>query len=125
MDEDVTLYEQIGGAAVLAAAVDEFYLRVLGNAKLAAFFAQSSLDDLKEHQRAFLAMLLHGPDGYNGRSMREAHAGLRISDADFDRMVAHLTDSLAAAGVGDTLIGDVIGRVRALRPAIVGAEEVA
>ncbi|HEY7294721.1 MAG TPA: group 1 truncated hemoglobin [Dehalococcoidia bacterium] len=116
------LYEAIGGAPVVATVVDEFYLRVLGNARLAAFFAHTDLDELKRHQREFLALALHGPEQYSGRSMREAHQGRGIHAADFDRMLFHFGEAFAVAAVPQPLIARVLAAVEPYRVEIVASE---
>jgi hemoglobin len=121
MNEDASLYEAIGGEPLVAKAVDEFYLRVFANPKLAAFFAHTTLDELKNHQRAFLTLLLRGPNHYTGRSMHEAHAGRGIADADFDRMVHHLADTFRTIGVDESLIRRILAEVEPLRAEIVGS----
>ena len=121
MADVANLYEAIGGEPVLARAVDEFYLRVLANPKLAAFFAHTTLDELKKHQRAFLTLLLHGPRHYDGRLMHEAHAGRGITNADFDRMIWHLTDTFAGIGVAEEHVSRIVAEVETLRGEIVGA----
>jgi len=118
---EATLYEAIGGEAVVGAVVDQFYLRVLGNARLAAYFAETGIDGLRAHQRDFLTMLLHGPGHYRGRPLREAHAGRGITDADFDRICRHLEDAFRAAGVAEPLIARALAEVTPLRAQIVGA----
>jgi len=45
-----SLYEQLGGAAAVAAAVDEFYKRVLSDTDLVEFFAETNLEVQKKHQ---------------------------------------------------------------------------
>ena len=120
--EPVGLFEAMGGAAVLATVVDEFYLRVLSNARLAAFFAHTDLDELKRHQREFLALALHGPAQYSGRPMREAHQGRGIHAADFDRMLRHFREAFAAAGVPEPLIVQALATVEAYRSEIVSSD---
>ncbi|GAB7044228.1 MULTISPECIES: group I truncated hemoglobin [Catenuloplanes] len=95
----MTLYESIGGEAAVRAAVDEFYRRVLNDPDLAGYFAGVDVARLKAHQRAFLAVAVGGPAAYPGRSMSDAHAGLGITDADFDAVVAHLAGTLTGLGV--------------------------
>jgi hemoglobin len=70
---------------------------------------------LKRHQRAFIAGALGGPDLYRGRDMGSAHAGLGITSQAFDRVVAHLADALASAGVSDEIIGQIAGSLAPLR----------
>ena len=62
---------------------------------------------LKGHQRSFIAAAIGGPEIYGGRNMREAHARLDIDPSDFDRVVAHLVDTLAGLGVPESTIGAI------------------
>jgi len=114
-----TLYEDIGGQPAVMAAVDLFYQRVLADSTLTPFFEHIPMQRLKGHQAAFLTQALNGPETYKGRSMREAHAGRGITDADFDRVAMHLVETLAELGVPATMIDQIVGRVGPLRPEIV------
>jgi len=51
----MNIYDSIGGVPAVRAAVDDFYTRVLADARLATFFTGTDLDRLKAHQRAFIA----------------------------------------------------------------------
>ena len=124
MDETMTLYEAIGGQPAVMAAVDGFYQRVLADPMLARYFEHVPLQRLRGHQAAFFAMALKGPDNYRGRSMREAHAGMGIIDAEFDRVAMHLIDTLAELGVPQPLIEQIVGQVAPLRAEIVEASAV-
>jgi hemoglobin len=96
---EVSIYESIGGGSALAAVVDDFYVRVLADPQLAGFFAGANMQKLKGRQVQFFAAALGGPDPYRGTSMRKAHAGRGIRQADFDKVAVHLVAALAAAGV--------------------------
>jgi hemoglobin len=111
----VSIYTAIGGASAVSAAVDDFYRRVLADPELAGYFTGVDVDRLKTHQRMFIAAAVGGPAAYRGRPMREAHAGLHIRDADFDRVVSHLVATLTSLGVSGRIIGmvaDVLGPLR-------------
>jgi hemoglobin len=111
----VSIYAAIGGAPAVAAAVDDFYRRVLGDPELAGYFTGIDVQRVKAHQRIFLAAALGGPAVYRGRPMRAAHAGLHIRDADFGRVVAHLAATLGSLGVPGPIIatiGDLLGPLR-------------
>jgi hemoglobin len=100
----MSIYAKIGGAQSVAAAVDDFYVRVTGDPVLTGYFEDVDMARLKAHQRAFIASALGGPETYDGRGMGPAHAGLDISDDAFDRVVQHLVDTLTSLGVdGDTI----------------------
>ena len=116
-----TLFDAIGGDPAIAAAVEAFYRRVLADPSLAPFFADTPIDRLKAHQRAFLTLALRGSGTYTGRTMRAAHAGRGITDADFDRVATHLGATLTALQVPAELIAQIIGGIAPLRPDIVDA----
>jgi hemoglobin len=118
----VTIYDAIGGPTAVAAAVDDFYARVLADPSLAPFFTDIDLSRLRSHQRAFIAAAIGGPEIYAGRDMGAAHAGLGITDADFDAVVGHLVDTLASLGVPGETIAEIGGRLAPLRSSIVTRE---
>lgn len=123
----MSIYDSIGGAPAVRAAVDDFYARVLADPQLAPFFSDVDLQHLKSHQRAFITAAVGGPEIYRGRDMAVAHAGLDITDADFDAVVAHLVGTLAGLGVPAETIGQIGSTLAPLRGDIVtaGPEELA
>ena len=68
----MTIFDEIGGAAAVSAAVDAFYDRVLADPTLAPYFEGVDLGRLKGHQRSFIAAAIGGPDAYLGRAMSDA-----------------------------------------------------
>jgi hemoglobin len=113
------LYEQIGGDDTIASAVDGFYERMLDDPTLAPWFENIDLGQLKDHQRAFLAVGLGGPELYDGRSMRNTHAGLGITEEAFSRAIAHLSDALTDIGVEPGVLRQIVRRIDMMRAAIV------
>lgn len=117
----MSIYDSIGGSAAVGAAVDNFYLRVLADPGLAPYFTGVDMRQLKSHQRSFIAAAIGGSEIYQGRDMAAAHAGLAITDADFDAVVGHLVDTLAGLGVPEETIGQIGGALAPLRGDIVTA----
>ena len=117
--DGITVYEAIGGEPALTAVVDDFYARVLADPRLAGFFAGANLPRLKGRQVEFFAAALGGPDVYQGASMRDAHRGRGISQADFDQVARHLADALAAAGVPADLVTRIAAAITPLAGDIV------
>lgn len=115
----VTLYEEIGGAAVVKTAVSVFYQRVLADPALAPWFAGVDLERLRAHQRAFLMVTLGGPDLFTGREIAHAHAGLRITGRAFDTLVSHLTTTLHDLGVAPAAVARVGRRLETMRADVV------
>lgn len=115
----MSIYEQIGGADSVSAAVDDFYERVLTDASLAPYFEDTDVTKLKGHQRAFIAAALGGPEPYEGRSMGEAHAKLKISAEAFGSVVNHLVATLKSLGVDDETIAAIGAKLAPLQTDIV------
>ncbi len=103
-----TLYDQIGGAPAMEAAVDLFYQKVLADDALAPFFATTDMVHQKKQQRDFLTMALGGPNQYDGRDMRAAHAHLPIEEAHFQAVAGHLQATLEELNVPADLIGQIM-----------------
>jgi hemoglobin len=111
-----TLYERLGGDRGLAVIVDDFLDRALADPR--ANFARKGVehggllgvggkssewgahpDDvarMKVHFRQFLAVATGGPTLYKGRDMKAAHAGMKITNAEFDATVGDMKATLDA-----------------------------
>jgi hemoglobin len=110
-----SLYDTLGGAAMVREAVDRFYLRVLDDPSLTAFFEGVDLSRLKRHQALVIAGILGGPQEYEGVGLRAAHQGLAIGAEDYDRVRTHLLAVLDELGAGQeaaSVVGAALARVR-------------
>ena len=117
-----SIYDQIGGTAAVSATVEELYTRVLGDPQLAPFFAGIDLERQRHHMRAFITTALGGTHVYRGRDMAAAHAGLGITERDFDRVASHLAGALRTLGVPTVHVHAILARIAPLRGEIVGGE---
>src|SRR5687767_4017886 len=75
-NNDQTLFNQLGGAAAVDAAVDIFYRKVLIDDRVSHFFDAVDMDRQRAKQKAFLTMAFGGPNNYAGRDLRTGHAHL-------------------------------------------------
>ena len=109
-----TLYDRIGGAPAVKAAVNIFYAKVLADPTLAPFF--DGVDVVKQvgKQRAFLVMAFGGPNTYSGADLLRGHAGLVVrglNDSHFDAVVGHLAETLAERFVNAERIAAILERL--------------
>ena len=111
-----SIYEQIGGTAAVGATVDELHARVLGDPRLAPYFAGIDLERRRRYLRAYLAAALG-----SSPPARE-HAGLGIAGRDFDRVASHLAGALRTLGVPTKQLHAILARVAPLREENVGGE---
>jgi hemoglobin len=113
-----SIYEQLGGAPAIEAAVEDFYRRVLADDELAPFFEDVDMDRQMAKQAGFLTMVTGGPANYTGKDMRRGHAHLvarGIGDRHVDLVIKHLGDTLAGLGVAPELIAQVAAVAESVR----------
>lgn len=115
-----TLYARLGGRGALAAVTARFYDAVLADPLLEPFFAEIDVAALTGMQAAFLSLAFGGPDTYRGRDLREAHAGMELSDEHFDRVIQVLGQVLEEAGVSDEDITAAAAIAETTRTAVLG-----
>ena len=118
-----SVYEEIGGAAAVEAAVDSFNVRVLADPAVAPYFENLDVDQLKGHQRAFLAAAV-GDGRWQAGRMDAAHAALAISETEFDTLVAHMAATLAEHGFPTDIVAAVRETLEPLRARTVTAGSV-
>ncbi len=114
-----TLYEQLGGPLAVEELVDRLDERLILDPALAHHFANTDLARLATHQRDLITVLLGGTGLYRGPRLRDAHAGLRLSDHDFDRFLVHVAAALCAMAAPPEAIDDICDAFEALRIEIV------
>src|SRR5215217_7543570 len=92
-----SLYERLGGYNALAAVVDDFVGRLVADKQFEKFFVGHSIDSKKRIRQHILDQFCAatgGPCIYTGREMKTSHAGLGITENDWDAAARHLTASL-------------------------------
>ncbi|MCI0340343.1 MAG: group 1 truncated hemoglobin [Planctomycetales bacterium] len=88
------LYERLGGATPIACVCDDFIERVLVNETLNANPRIAEARDrvpkagLKFQVTALVCQVTGGPEMYTGRSMKDSHAHLGITEREWDALVA-------------------------------------
>lgn len=118
-----TLFEKIGGKEAVNAAVDVFYKKVLADDRINQFFEGIDMDAQRRKQIMFLTYAFGGPNAYDGKNMREAHAKLveqGLNDSHFDAVVENLGSTLKELGVPDELINEAAGIAETTRNDVLG-----
>lgn len=123
--KDKSLYDRLGGKTAIAAVVDEFVSRVAADTRINRYFAQTAADPAR--LASFKGKLVDqicqatgGPCQYTGKDMKTAHAGMGITDADFNALVEDLSGALDKFNVGAKEKGELLGALGSMKPQIVG-----
>ena len=88
------LYTRLGGYDAIAAVTDDFLGRLAADKQMSRFFVGVSVDSLRKLRQHVVDQLCEasgGPCCYFGRSMKTVHAGLGITESDWQLTVKHLT----------------------------------
>jgi hemoglobin len=123
-DTDKSLYERLGGKKAITKVVDEFVGRVAMDARINHYFAQTAADTAR--MKKFKLNLVYqicqasgGPCRYTGKSMKDAHAGMGITSADFNALVEDLSGALDKFKVKDKEKNELLGALAPMKSDIV------
>ncbi len=117
-----SLYQRLGGYDAIAAVTDDFIGRLVTNPQFTKFFAGHGTDSkmrIRQHIVNQRCQATGGPCAYTGRDMKTAHAGLGISQADWDAAVRDLTATVAKFKVPQQEQNEVLAAVSTMRADIV------
>jgi len=127
-----TLWERLGGEKGVKLVVDDFVAEAATDPKV-NFFRDDKLKKdyedpdkvkaLKEHLVDFISMATNGPRQYTGKSMKEVHKGMHITDEEFNAAKADLEKALKKNGVKDLELKQVLDAVEGTRKDIVESKE--
>jgi hemoglobin len=117
-----SLYKRLGGYDALAAVTDDFLGRLSSDPQFAKFFAGHSTDSIKRIRQRIVDQLCNvtgGPCAYTGRDMKTSHAGLGITEKDWDASVKALVATLDKFSVPAKEKDEVLTTVSTLKKDIV------
>ena len=116
------LYQRLGGYDAIAAVTDDFLGRLAADKQMSRFFVgvrADSLRKLRQHVVDQLCEASGGPCYYFGRSMKTVHAGLGISESDWQSAVKHLTATLDKFKVAEKERAEILAMFAGLKKDIV------
>lgn len=111
----MSVYEEIGGAAAVDAAVDIFYRKVLADDRISTFFDAIDMKAQHKKQKAFFTMAFGGPNNYSGRDLREAHKGMNLNDGHFGAVAENLVETLTELDVPQEQFDSILQIVSSVR----------
>jgi hemoglobin len=117
-----SLYKRLGGYDAIAAVSDEFIGRLAADKQLSRFLVGMSADSQKRLRQLVVDQLCQatgGPCLYIGRPMKTVHAGLGITESDWQLTVKHLVASLDKFKVPEKEKNEFLALASSLKPDIV------
>jgi hemoglobin len=121
-DASPALYKRLGGYDAIAAVTDDFLGRLAADKQMSRFFVGVSADSLRKLRQHVVDQLCEatvGPCYYFGRSMKTVHAGLGITESDWQITVKHLMVTLDKFKVPDKERNEILTMFAGLKNDIV------
>jgi len=115
-----SLYERLGGKPAITAVIDDFVGNVAADARINKRFANADVPRLKARLVDQVCEASGGPCTYAGASMRDTHAGMKITDGEFSALVEDLVKSLHKFKVPAKEQQELLGALGGMKPDIVG-----
>jgi len=117
-----SLYEKYGGIPTIIPIVEAFYRRLLADETLRPFFRGVNMQKLTDHQVNFIAVGMGAPASiYTGRSLKESHAHLSVTEDAFALVAKALEESLLEAGVEEADVATMLSAIGSLKGEVVSA----
>lgn len=85
-----SLYDRLGGKPAITKVVDQFVANVADDSRINGRFATTDIPTLKGHLVDQVCGATGGPCAYKGRDMKTTHAGMRITNDEFNALVQDL-----------------------------------
>src|SRR5438309_11512289 len=117
-----SLYERLGGSESITAVVEDFRDRVAKDSRINQKFAKTDLVRLRQMLIDQVCEAAGGPCKYTGRSMKDAHAGMKVTSGEFDALVQDLVATLNQFKVGKKEQDEVLSVLGPLKTDIVEVE---
>jgi len=114
-----SLYERLGGIGALTAVVEAFRDRVAADDRINQKFVKTDLARLTKMLIDQVAEAAGGPNKYTGRSMKEAHARMAVTNGEFDALVEDLVATLNQIHVGKAEQDELLGMLGPMKDEIV------
>ncbi len=119
---DDTLYGRLGGTPAIASVIDTFLVNVLKDTVINARFNSlpgSRVTALRQNLIDLVCAGTGGPCAYTGKSMKDAHTGMKIKEEEFNALVGDLIASLDRHSVPAKEKNELLGILGPMKAQIV------
>jgi len=119
---DSSLYDRLGGKEAITAVVTDFCARSVADDRIKAKYVKTDAARLERMLVDQICEATGGPCVYSGRDMRQAHAQMGVTAAEFDAQVEVLVVSLNHFDVPPAEQDELLGLLAPMRGDIVEVE---
>jgi hemoglobin len=119
---DETLYQRLGGYDAIAAATDDLLGRLLNDPFLKDYWKGKSDESMRKDRQLivdYLVAAAGGPAFYTGRDMKRTHAGLGITDREWELFLDHTRAMMEHFSVGAREQNEMLAFLTSLKADVV------
>lgn len=118
-----SLYKRLGGREGIAIVVGDFTTNMAGDSRVNARFKEMKppeVEKFKSNLSDQICDAAGGPCSYLGKDMKTAHAGMKITEAEWSATVENLVKALDKNNVSAPAKQDLLGILGPMKKDIVG-----
>ena len=97
--DEENLYLALGGEQAIAVIVENFILEIARDERIIDHFEVSNVQRFRVMMNEHLCMVADGPCEYTGDSMIDTHAGMGVTESDFNAIVENMMAAMNKAGI--------------------------
>jgi hemoglobin len=122
-----TLYERVGGVTNIAVLIDDVIERSYvdpvfsANPHIHAAHKRFPKEVYKFNATALACQVMGGPQKYTGRTLKEAHQHLHITEKEWDALIAIFRDSMNSYKVPQGEQGEIIAILESTRGQVISS----
>ena len=116
-----SLYDRLGQKPAIEAVVSDFVARVAADNRINGKFAQANIPRLKMLLVEQICEASGGPFKYSGRDMKKTHAGMAVTEPQFNALVEDLVSTFNKFKVGEKEKSELLGVLGPMKKDIVTA----
>lgn len=113
------LYDKYHGFDFFTSVVKTFYKKIMEREHLSAYFSQTNMAELIDHQSRFISELIGGPVSPHGKDLKTIHSRYKITEEHFLEVAAILSEALSESGVEKDDIDSIIKVIAGYKDKIV------
>jgi hemoglobin len=123
VEANKTLWDRLGGTGGVEKILKQVFIQAVEDSKV-NLFRGKKLDDkaqasLRQSLLEFISSVTGGPHPYKGKDMKAAHAGMKITDDEFNALGKIVQDTLRANKIAEADIKEFMGLLETTRKDIV------
>ena len=115
-----SLYDRLGGKDAINTVVGMMLANMVADARINARFANSDAPALQGKLVDQICQATGGPCKYEGKDMKTAHTGMKVTEEEFSAMVEDLVKALDDAKVGEKEKTELLSALGGMKGDIVG-----